>query len=81
MSFCSLTKGITGLCVCVLINKRSFEPFTCLDFELRRFVHSYAGRTIPNEHLLHTLIVMGSAALATAVAYPGEATRISRKGQ
>ena len=37
MSFCSLTKGITWkicrLCVCVLINKHSFEPFnfTCLD--------------------------------------------------
>ena len=31
MSFCSLTKGITPkicrLCVCVLINKRAFEPF------------------------------------------------------
>ena len=34
MSFCSLTKGITPkicrLCVCVIINKRSFEPFMCL---------------------------------------------------
>ena len=32
--FCSLTKGITPkmcrLCVCVIINKRSFEPFVCL---------------------------------------------------
>ena len=36
MSFCSLTKGISPksckLCVCVIINKRSFEPFMCLDF-------------------------------------------------
>ena len=35
MSFCSLTKGITPticrVCVCVLINKRSFEPFMCLE--------------------------------------------------
>ena len=34
-SFCSLTKGITPkmcrFCVCVIINKRSFEPFMCLD--------------------------------------------------
>ena len=33
-----LTKGITpkicGLCVCVLINERSFEPFICLDLVL-----------------------------------------------
>ena len=33
--FCSATKGITPkmcrLCVCVIINKRSFEPFVCLD--------------------------------------------------
>ena len=32
---CNLTKGITPkicrLCVCVIINKRSFEPFMCLD--------------------------------------------------
>ena len=32
VSFCSLTKGITRkicrLWVCVIINKRSFEPFT-----------------------------------------------------
>ena len=32
-----MTKGITpkicGLCACVLINKRSFEPFTCLDLQ------------------------------------------------
>ena len=36
--FCSLTKGITPkmcrLCVCVIINKRSFEPFTCLGLEV-----------------------------------------------
>ena len=36
MSFCSLAKGsfpkICRLCVCVLINKRSFEPFMCLGF-------------------------------------------------
>ena len=36
MSFCSLTKGITPnicrQCVCVLINKRSFEPFMCHTF-------------------------------------------------
>ena len=35
MSFCSLTKRITPkiskLCVCVIINKRSFEPFMHLD--------------------------------------------------
>ena len=35
MSFCSFTKWITPkicrLCFCVLINKRSFEPFMCLD--------------------------------------------------
>ena len=34
MSFCSLTKAITPklcrLCVCVMINKHSFEPFMCL---------------------------------------------------
>ena len=33
--FCSLMKGITmticRLCVCVIINKRSFESFLCLD--------------------------------------------------
>ena len=38
VSFCSLTKGITlkicRLCVCVIINKRSFEPFMCLDLVL-----------------------------------------------
>ena len=37
LSFCSLTKGITPkicrLCVCILINKRSFEPFMCLDLD------------------------------------------------
>ena len=33
VSFCSLTKGITPeICrLCVIINKRSFEPFMCLD--------------------------------------------------
>ena len=35
LSFCSLTKGITlkicRLCVCVLINRCSFESFMCLD--------------------------------------------------
>ena len=35
VSFCSLTKGITPkmcrLCIYVIINKRSFEPFMCLD--------------------------------------------------
>ena len=35
MWFCSLTKGISPkiciLCVRVIINKRSFEPFLCLD--------------------------------------------------
>ena len=31
--------------------------------------------------ILQTLIGMGSAALAAAVPYPGEATRISSKGQ
>ena len=35
MSFCSLSKGnflnIGRLYVCVIINKRSFEPFICLD--------------------------------------------------
>ena len=35
MSFCCLTNGITlkicRLCVCVIINKRSFESFMCLD--------------------------------------------------
>ena len=31
--------------------------------------------------ILHTLIGMGSAALAAAVPYPGKATRISRKEQ
>ena len=35
MSFRSLTKGISPnicrLCVCVIINKRSLEPFICLD--------------------------------------------------
>ena len=35
MSFCRLTKGITPticrLCVYVIINKRSFESFVCLD--------------------------------------------------
>ena len=35
MLFCSLTKEITPkicrLCVCVKINKRSSEPFMCLD--------------------------------------------------
>ena len=34
MSFCSLPKGITPkiyrFCVCVFINKRSFEPFLCV---------------------------------------------------
>ena len=38
MSFCSLTKGITPkirrLCVCVIINKRSFELFMCLDLAI-----------------------------------------------
>ena len=33
--FVALTKGITSeicrLCVCVIINKRSFDPFMCLD--------------------------------------------------
>ena len=37
---CGFTKGITPkmcrLCVCVLINKRSFEPFMCLDLILVR---------------------------------------------
>ena len=37
VSFCSLAKGITPnifrLCVCVKINRCSFEPFMCLDFE------------------------------------------------
>ena len=31
--------------------------------------------------ILHTLIGMGSAALAAAVLYPGKATLIFRKGQ
>ena len=35
MSLCSLMKGIPpnvcSLCVCVIINKRSFESFMCLD--------------------------------------------------
>ena len=38
VSFCSLTKGITPkncrLCVGVLINKRSLDPFVCLDLVL-----------------------------------------------
>ena len=38
MLFCSLTKGVIPkigrLCVCVLINKRSFEPFMCLVIEV-----------------------------------------------
>ena len=25
------------LCVCVIINKRSFEPFTCFDLVLERY--------------------------------------------
>ena len=40
VSFCSLTKRITPkmcrFCVCVLINKRSFEAFMCLDLILER---------------------------------------------
>ena len=32
-------------------------------------------------NILHTLIGMGSAALAAAVPYPGKATHIFRKGQ
>ena len=31
--------------------------------------------------ILHTLIGMGSAALAAAVFHPGKATRVSHKGQ
>ena len=42
MSFWSLTKGITpkicSLCVCVLINKRSFEPFMWLIIFLGRHI-------------------------------------------
>ena len=42
MSFCSLTKGISRkncrLRVCVLINKRSFEPFMCLGLPPSSFV-------------------------------------------
>ena len=44
LSFCSMKMGllpkICRLCVCVLINKRSFEPFMCLDllFCGRQFV-------------------------------------------
>ena len=38
--FFSPTKGITPkicrVCVCVLINKHSFEPFMCLDLVLER---------------------------------------------
>ena len=41
VSFFSLTKGITPkiyrLCVYVLINKRYFEPFMCLDLVLERW--------------------------------------------
>ena len=40
VSFCGLTKGITPkicrLCVCVIINKCSFEAFMCLDLILER---------------------------------------------
>ena len=42
LSFCSLTNGITPkicrLCVCVIINKCSFEPFMCLDPFKRSFI-------------------------------------------
>ena len=50
-------------------------------------VHTLKSRTLAVipvfEHtkILHTLIGVGSAALAAAVPYPGKATRISRKGQ
>ena len=72
MSFCSLTKGITPkicrLCFCVLINHRSFEPFTCFDLNplcvdsaralwasfCFRFVpfHTYKNRYLPVERHL-----------------------------
>ena len=31
MLFCRLTRGICRFCVYVIINKRSFESFMCLD--------------------------------------------------
>ena len=52
------------------------------------FVQSHASAsvralTIPTgpTKILHTVIEMGSAALAAAVSYPGKATPISRDGQ
>ena len=46
-------------------NPKHWQPYHCLD--IRKIVH--------------TLIGMGSAALAAAVPYPGRATIIYRKGQ
>ncbi len=48
---------------------KHWQPYNCLDTQ------KYCT------DILHTLIGMGSAALAATVPYPGKMTRISRKGQ
>ena len=52
MSFCSSTKGISPkicrLCVCVIINRRSFEAFMCKDLVLERW-QSHLFQTLKNK--------------------------------
>ena len=74
----SLTVFVQPLCnslkVCINFCAALYKPQTL----------GYIQMAIPlfgHTKILQTLIGMGSAALAAAVPYPGEATRISSKGQ
>ena len=56
-------------------------------YSLRVQLHESTSKTLAaiplsgHRKMQHTLVGMGSAALAAAVPCPGKATRISRKGQ
>ena len=62
MSFCSLTK-ICRLCVWVIINKRSFESFMCLDLvKFHSFINEFSHETFiqPNEfNLVSRMVFIG----------------------
>ena len=62
----------TNICAHVK-NLKHWQSYHCLDTRM------WEGTS--RSKILHTLVGMGSAALATAVPYPGMATSVSCKGQ
>ena len=67
----SLTVSVQPACVVACIN-------ICV--HVKNLKHGQPYHCLDTQ-IMHTLIGMGSAALAAAVPYPGKATRISCKGQ